>query len=109
MQPEPKRTPSAPANLSAKSLNSITWSFLVVGALAGAATSGSYAALGPLLVVFVIASLGAGVSLVLFVWKVATGRFKQAFHYGIGFVPLALIILWFWIEFHDMHLGKISG
>jgi hypothetical protein len=39
---------------------------------------------------FPLIGIGLGANLVLFGWKVATGRFRQAFGYGLGFLLLAV-------------------
>jgi len=100
--PVPESASPPPSHKGALYVNGILWSLLLVGALVLAATWGSYAALIPLLGVFVVASGGLVLNLVLFLLKVAIGRFRQAARYGIGCLLLAVVVLWWWSEFHDI-------
>jgi len=90
----------------AKRLNGIAWGLLLLAALAVCVTWGSYAVLVPLTLLLPLTGLGLGANLVLFCWKVATGRFRQALGYGLGVVPLAVFFLGVYLFLHNHRLEK---
>lgn len=77
---------------------------LLLAALAVGVASDSYAALTPLLLP--LAGVGLGVNLVLFCWKAATGRLRQALGYGLGFVLLAVFFLGLYLFLRNHRLEK---
>ncbi|MGI4739863.1 MAG: hypothetical protein ACRYG7_32240 [Janthinobacterium lividum] len=107
----PASEPASPSrsNVGATYLNGVIWGIIVVGALAVAGTLGSPTALVPLLVVFLVASLGLVANLGLFLWKLATGRFHQAIGYGSGFMLLAVVVFGLLEAFYNVPIGKIGG
>jgi hypothetical protein len=109
MHSAPEFASPSRSNVGAKYLNGVIWGILVVAALAVAGTWGSPTTRVPLLVVFVVASLGLVANLGLFLWKLATGRFHQAIGYGSGFMLLAVVVFGLWTEFHNVPMGKIGG
>jgi hypothetical protein len=76
--------PDAPirVHIGAKRLNGTVWGLLLLAALAVAVTSGSYAALIPLMFLLPITGVGLVANLVFFFCKMATGRFRQALATG---------------------------
>ena len=72
-----------------------------------ALASQGYEALLPLLILFLVAGVGAVANLLMGLWCYATDRGQQAGPYLIGFVPLAAIAWWLAGAFS--HIGKIGG
>lgn len=104
-QQEPARYPE-PSHGGAAWLNGITWAIMVVCFLLAGASQG-YEALLPLLMLLLVAGVGAVANLLLGLGCYATGRRQQAGPYLMGFFPLALIAWWLASEFS--HIGKIGG
>ena len=104
----PTSAPGSPSQTYAGAvrLNGIVWGLLLVDGLAVAATSGSYAALVPLMVLLPVTGIGLGANLVLFCWKLVTGRFRQALGYGVGFGLLAVFFVWLYLFLKTMHIEK---
>ena len=100
---------SSRTHTGAKRLNGIVWGLLLLTGLAVAATSGSYAALLPLMALLLLSGAGVAANLALLCWKTATGRFRQALGYGLGFVLLTVFFFWLYHYLGSLHIGKISG
>lgn len=100
--------PDAPirAHIGAKRLNGTVWGLLLLAALGVVVTSGSYAALIPLMFLLPLTGVGLVVDLVFFCWKMATGRFLQALGYGLGFVLLAVLFFGLYIYLSNNRIEK---
>ncbi|MGI4736423.1 MAG: hypothetical protein ACRYG7_14695 [Janthinobacterium lividum] len=72
-----------------------------------ALASQGYDALLPLLMLLLVAGVGAAANLLMCLWCSTTDRGPQAGPYLIGFVPLAAIAWWLAGAFS--HFGKIGG
>lgn len=102
---EPERYPE-PSHRGAVWLNGITWAIMAICFLTVLGSRG-YDALLPLLIIFLVAGVGAIANLLMCLWCYATDRGPQVGPYLIGFLPLALIAWWLAGAFG--HIGKIGG
>lgn len=104
------QTPVADANFrahtGAKRLNGVVWGLLLLDAFAVGVMSGSYAAFLPLMLLLPMAGVGLAANLGLFCWKMATGRFRQALGYGLGFVLMAVLSLGLYVFLRNHRLEK---
>ncbi|GAB3824377.1 hypothetical protein [Hymenobacter jeollabukensis] len=101
-------TPEFPARIHAGAwrLNGVVWGLLLVDGLAVAATSGSYATLGPLMILLPLAGIGLAANLMLFCWKLVTRRFRQALGYGIGFMLLTVFFVGIYLFLNAIRIEK---
>jgi uncharacterized transporter YbjL len=53
-----------------------------------------------------LTGVGLVANLVFFVWKMATGRFRQALGYGLGFVLLAVLFVGLYIYLSNNRIEK---